>query len=90
MTHCFQVHGESVRRSNRASSSQNCISGEECYGAMQIPAERSNPAKSKTVENLTSMLLQWQISEEYTTDSFDNEVGSKPKELLELCNVTAW
>jgi hypothetical protein len=89
MAHCFQVE-RVLDAVAEPVAVRDCISGEECYGAVQILEERSNPFKSNAVENLTSLLLQWQISGEYTSDGFDNEVGTKLKELLELYNVTAW
>ena len=88
MSHCFQVERmlDSVVEPVMV---RDCITGEECYEAVQILEER-NPFESRAIENLTGQLLQWQISGEYTSDGFDCEVGTKLKELLELYNVTAW
>ena len=89
MAHCFQVE-RVLDAVAEPVAVRDCISGEECYGAVQILEEKSNPFESSAVENLTSLLLQWQISGEYTSDSFDNEVGSKMMELLQLYDVTTW
>ena len=89
MAHCFQVE-RVLDAVAEPVAVRDCISGEECYGAVRILEERSNPFQSSAVENLTSLLLQWQISGQYASDSFDIKVGSKLMELLQLYNVAAW
>ena len=56
MAHCFQVE-RVLDAVAEPVAVRDCISGEECYGAVQILEERSNPFKSNAVENLTSLLL---------------------------------
>ena len=65
MAHYFQVE-KVLDAIAEPVAVRDCISG-----VVQILEERSNQFKSNAVENMTCLLLQWQISGEYTSNSFD-------------------